>query len=55
MQQAADFWPDAQRLSYGRDDQRVNGEKMIKEECGNYGTELSPQRALEKEGRKRSP
>lgn len=54
MQQAAEFWPDAQKLSYRRDDQRVNGEKMIKE-CGNYGTELSPQHALEKEGRKFSP
>lgn len=28
---------------------------MIKEECGNCGTELSPQHALEKEGRKCSP
>lgn len=37
MQLTAEFWPDAQRLSYRRDDQRVNGEKMIKKECGNRG------------------
>lgn len=52
MQQATEIWSDAQRLSYRRDDQRVNGEKMIKEERGNYDTELSPQCALEKEGKK---
>lgn len=55
MQQAAEFWTAAQRLSYRRDDQRVNGGKMIKDECGNYDTDLSPQCALEKEGRKCSP
>lgn len=52
MQQAAELWPAAQRLSYRRGDQRVNRDQMIKEQCGNYDTELSPRRALEKEGRK---
>lgn len=52
VQEAAEFWPAAQILSYRRDDQRVNREKMIKEECRNYDTEVLPQRALEKKGRK---